>query len=359
MVKALLLLLLMATTAAAQLRPKPVFDPETKEGLLIQYIQQEKDPAAKLRYLEQFAGLYPSHPAVAWVYGQLQPTYFEGKELEQVMRIGALLVGFEPENLEAAKLSLQAAEAVKDPDRIIRWADLTWQIASKLAAQPGLDNATAKRTQAYAESCWYSVARQTTDPRARLVLLQALEQRNPLSPYLENLASEYFEAYRQLGDTEKALAMAQKTLWSDPNNVDMLMAIADHLFRTDNAREKVVAYSTKVIGILQKKPSDKSTSQLLGTAYYMAGISSSLLTNYLKADKMLRSALNYLRENQALEAAALYHLGVANYKLTGSGNLARSRDALQFMRRCAAIKSPFQAQAVKSAEAIKSEYNLQ
>ena len=47
-------------------RPKPVYDPETREGLLIQHIQQETDPSEKLHFMEQFVVQYPSNPMIAW-----------------------------------------------------------------------------------------------------------------------------------------------------------------------------------------------------------------------------------------------------------------------------------------------------
>jgi hypothetical protein len=54
----LTLLLLIAGCLTAQ-RAKPVYDPETKDGLLIQHIQQETDPAERLRFMEQFVVQYP------------------------------------------------------------------------------------------------------------------------------------------------------------------------------------------------------------------------------------------------------------------------------------------------------------
>jgi hypothetical protein len=112
---------LTAGLMAAQ-RAKPVFDPETKDGLLIQHIQQESDPKEKLRYLEQFAVQYPSQPAAAWVYDQLQPVYFAQKEWDLAMHIGTLRLAIEPENLEAAKIALRAAEAKLDPEQTAMWA---------------------------------------------------------------------------------------------------------------------------------------------------------------------------------------------------------------------------------------------
>ena len=82
--------------------------------------------------------------------------------------------------------------------------------------------------------------------------------------------------------------------------------------------------------------------------------------NYAKADTLLRSALPYLKENAAEEAATLYHLGMANYRLAESGgDRNRPVEALKFMRRCATMKSPYQQQAQKNVDGIKAEYNLQ
>ena len=100
--KTLACLLFAAAALMTAQRARPEYDPETKDGLLIQHIQQEQDTAEKLRYMEQFAAQYPSHPAIAWVYDQLQPAYLQAKEYDQAMRVGVLLLAIEPENLEVA-----------------------------------------------------------------------------------------------------------------------------------------------------------------------------------------------------------------------------------------------------------------
>jgi tetratricopeptide (TPR) repeat protein len=363
-----LVVVLTAGLMAAQ-RAKPVFDPETKDGLLIQHIQQESDAGAKLRYLEQFAAQYPSHPAAAWVYDQLQPMYFSLKEWDLAMHIGALRLAIEPENLEAAKIALRAAEAKQDPEQTAMWAGRAWHVAAAIAAKNGPTAADARTTQSYAEFCLFSAEQKTTDLHARLDLLQALDQGMPTNQYSLKLPAEYFGIYRQIGPEEKAVAMAERILQSDADNVDAIMFLAESHFHKDgqHEREKVISLTGKAIDVLEKRPRPESESeadwekkkpQLLGTAYYMGGVSSSFLTSYTKADVWLRAALPYLKD-QGMEAAALYHLGMANYRLADKGGgPMRSMDALRFMRRCALIRSPFQDLAAKNIETIKKEYNL-
>jgi len=360
--RAAILLLLTSGAVTAQ-RSKPAFDPETKEGLLIQYIQQEKDPGEKLGYMEQFAVQYPAHPAIAWVYDQLQPAYLQVKDYDQAMRIGALRLALEPDNLEAAKISLRAAEAKQSLEDLTKWADRTWQAAAKIAATPD-----AKQIQIYAEYCFYLAAKETTDLKARLRLLETLEERDPTSPYAANLPNDFLQIYRQMGNWDKALALAEKTLQSHPNNVDMLMAVAEYHSRKGDNREKVMGYTNRVIQVLADKarPAElsedewtKRKSQVLAAANYMGGVASSQRKQFERADAMLRAALPQLKENEEIEATALYHLGFANYKLAERGAENRAQDALKYMRLCGELKSAYQEQAIKNVGAIRAEYNLQ
>lgn len=368
--KTLACLLFAAAALMNAQRARPEYDPETKDGLLIQHIQQEQDTAEKLRYMEQFAAQYPSHPAIAWVYDQLQPAYLQAKEYDQAMRVGVLLLAIEPENLEVAMNGLRSAEAKQDREQTVKWSDRLWQVASGVAARGGAGAARAKQAQAYAESCAYAAATQTIDAKARLAILQSLERRNPATPYAKSLPADYFRVYLQMGDQAKTVEAAEKGLQSDPDNVDMLMALSDHHFHKDAARDRemVIAYTGRVIAAIDKaRPSGMSDEEwtrkrfkTLGMAYYMGGMSSSLNGSFGKADSLLRAALPYLKDNAAEEAAALYHLGMANYRLAETGSdRNRPVDALKFMRRCAAMKSPYQQQAQKNVDGIRSEYNLQ
>lgn len=365
----LILLLFTALILSAQ-RPTPAFDPDTKEGLLIEHIQQERDAHEKLRYMEQFAAQFPSHPAAAWVYDQLQPALFEANEYAAAMRIGTLRLAIEPDNLEAAKIALRSAQALGQPPEMSDWADKVWQLASAAIAKGGDGAAGANEMETYADFCAYTAAQHTADLKTRLAMLQQIERRNPSSEYLRNVSVEYFDIYHQLGDQENAAAMAQRALAKDPENVDMMLALADYQFSKGNPRLRpdVLHHALKAVEILQTKPRpdgwseqdwEKKKTRMLRLAYYLGGMSASQLNNFARADQMLRAALPLLRENQLQQAAALYYLGMANYRLAEAGNdRTRPVDAIKFLRLCAAIKGPLQEQAAKYVESIRSEYSL-
>jgi tetratricopeptide (TPR) repeat protein len=346
-------------------RPKPAYDPETKEGLLIQHIQQETDPAEQLHYLEQFAVQYPANPAIAWVYDHLQPAYIKLKAWDEAMRVGERRIALEPENLDAAKLSLKAAESKGNPDDIAKWADCTWKIANATALKGGTGAADAEQTKLYAESNLYTTAEQTVDPATRLGLLLALQERNPKSPFVENIPAECVALYKKLDQMDKGMALANQTLAADPDNVDILMAVSEYYFAHED-HQKVISHTVHLIEVLDKKTRpvsqseedwEKKKTQMLGSAYYMGGVSSSLYNQHGRADQMLRASLPFVAADATQEATVFYFLGLSNYKLADKDPM-RAQEAVKFWRRCALIKSNFQAQALKNIDATRSEFNL-
>jgi tetratricopeptide (TPR) repeat protein len=349
---------------AAQ-RPKPNYDPETKEGLLIEHIQQETDPSEKLHFMEQFVVQYPTNPSIAWVYDHLQPAYMKEKAWDEAMRIGEKLIALEPENLDAAKLSLKAAENKANADDIAKWADCTWRIASLVVTKGGRGAPDAEQTKLYAESSLYSSAEKIQDPAMRLGLLLSLQERNPKSPFAENVPAECIALYKTLNQMDKGLALAEQTLANDPDNADVLMALAEYYFARED-HPKVVAEALRAIEVLEKKPRpvsmseedwQKKKNQMLGSARYLGGIASSLSGQHGRADQMLRAAMPFVAGDATQEATVFYFLGLSNYKLADKEPI-RAQEAVKFWRRCALIKSNFQVQATKNIEATRSEFNL-
>jgi tetratricopeptide (TPR) repeat protein len=287
------------------------------------------------------------------------------KAWDEAMRIGEKRVDLEPQNLEAAKLSLMAAQNKANTEDIAKWADSTWKIASEIVSKGGTNAVDAERTKLYAESIFYNAAEQTADPAARIGLLFALQERSPKSPFAENVPAECFVLYKKLNQMDKALALANQTLSADPDNVDILMGVTEYYFARED-HPKVISNTIHMIEVLDKKPRPSSLSeeewqkkktQMLGTANYMGGVSSSLSGQNGRADQMLRAALPFVAGDASQEATVFYFLGLSNYKLADK-DPSRAQEAVKFWRRCATIKSNFQAQAMKNIDATRSEFNL-
>jgi tetratricopeptide (TPR) repeat protein len=365
----LLLALLLAAGALAQ-RHKPNINTETPEGQALQQIGQEADDAKKLAMLEKFTQDYAKSENLAWVYTQMQPLYTKAGQPDKALEIGDKLIALDPEDLETALATLKAAEAKKDPDQVKKWSDVTGPVAQKVIASPQPKDEDevedwkkrvdyAKQVNTYSEYSLYAMALQTADPRKKIALIEDLQQRNPQSQYLGQMQLVLFQAYLQAGDNDKAVAVAEKILATDQTNEAMLLVVADSALQKGKDPDKVVTYSTKLIDVMNTKAKPEGMSDadwenrkktFSGQAHYMIGKQYFNQKKYGPADKELRVALPLVETNAALKPEVLFMLGLSDYKLENV------MDGLKFLQQCAAIKSPYQAQAAKNVSVIKNQY---
>lgn len=376
--KTLILAAAMAATAgfATAQRHKLTINAETPEGQLLQQIGQESDAAKKLALLEKFAAEHPKHEGIAWVYAQMVTAYSKANQYDKALDAGEKLLAMDPADLEIAHESLKAAEAKKDPDVVIKWATKVSDAARKVAQTPKPSDEDAaeewktqvdfaKQLDVYTEYSIYALALQTADPRKKIQLIDALEQRNPQSQYLPQIANQRFLAYVQAGESEKAVALAEKILEKDQSNEEMLLAVADHYRAGKKEPDKVVALCTKALEVLGSKPKpegiaeadwERRKTQLSGRAHWMIGLVQAGRNNWTEADRALRASLPGIKDSPAMTAEALFYLGLANFRL-GEKECEKTRilDAYRFTQQSAAIRSPYQGAARTNLKAFQGK----
>jgi hypothetical protein len=91
----------------------------------------------------------------------------------------------------------------------------------------------------------------------------------------------------------------------------------------------------------------------------MSGTTLSGKSKFAEAYKRLRSALPLIKDNEQLYGSALFHLGLANYRLAQrSKNKAQIADAVTFSKQAAAVKGPLAAQAAKNVKVMQQEFGI-
>jgi tetratricopeptide (TPR) repeat protein len=137
----------------------------------------------------------------------------------------------------------------------------------------------------------------------------------------------------------------------------MLLVLTDDAAKKKDA-EKVHAYSAKLVEVMNSKPKPegvadadwtKRKNTILGLAYSMNGKQYFNEGKLAQADAELRKSLPLV--DGALKTEVLFYLGLANYKME------KVQDAYNFFKACAAVSSPFQAQANKNLTAIRAQYH--
>jgi hypothetical protein len=352
------LLIAFSLAAFAQRHKLDEIDAEKPEGKLLQQCMQENDAVKKAALMEQFVEQFPKLEQTPWVLEQLQSYYAKANQTDNVLATGGKLLALDPGDPEAALQNLKAAEAKKDLALIEKYSDMTSANARKDtgASQSKEEADYAKLVAAYADYALFSAAAEQTDPKVTIELGEKLAVRSPDSQYLPKMANLMFLAYRQAGATDKALALAEKTLATDASDPDMLLVVANSYLEQKKDPAKVHAYSTKVVEIMTPRSGDKTAPMVIGVAHYISGKQYMNDNQFSPADQELRKALPLVESNVQLKPEVLFLLGLANYKMA-SGNAERAQDSATFFRSCAGIKSPFQATAAANLKRIQTEYH--
>lgn len=241
------------------------------------------------------------------------------------------------DDLDDALQALKQAEPSKDPAKIKQLAAEAHAAAKKYMGPPPADADKetyearahyAKDVDTYSEYALYALA--VMEPRAAIDLINALEQQNPKSQYLER--------------------------------PDALLILADSALSRKQT-DRAVTYANRMIAAANGKPPadipaaewERTKTAALGRGYFIIGSVACDRNRYAEVDKNLRTALPLIKGNNAMLQPALFCLGVANYNLSNmTASKAKMIEAAKFSEQAAAIQGPLQDQAYKNSLAMKA-----
>ena len=373
------LALLLALGALGADRHKPDVDPESDDGILLQRIQQEPTLPRKLALLEKYVAEYPKTVSIAWVYEQLLPIYKEAMQWDRVITTADGLLAVDPNDLDSAHDGLKAAEALNNPELMIKYAELAWDLATRTLQTPKPADPEdvpdwtkqmdfARENLAYCEYTLAKMAAAQTDDLKRAELTLALQERNPHSQFLFLTKKPTVIELASLNPV-KALQLAEQGLVENPDNIDFLMTVADHDMNLEKNLPQTLNHALRILELVHGKPQpaditpsewEKKQVKFSGWANWIAGVIYGKQARYGLSDRHLRAALADIRENARLTAAAYFYLGYDNYALAGElADKGRAIEAVKFSKLCAEMDSPFRSLALKNLEALRNEYNVE
>ncbi|HEY1205623.1 MAG: hypothetical protein ABSH46_08320 [Bryobacteraceae bacterium] len=373
-----LAIVLSAPLALAQRHSLTAISPDAPEGRMLQQIQQELDTATQLSLLEQFAAQYPKNENIAWVYDQLIAAYAKAGQSDKVLETGQKLLAIDAGDVATAQQCLKAAEAKKDPELVLKWSVTASDAARKVlkSPQPAAEDEVeawkrdvdyARQVDIYTDYSLYAALLQSTDPKVRIELGEALQTRSPQSEYVPKLSQPLFLAYMQAGQSDKGIAFAEKCIGANQASEEMMLAVAQS-YMDKKLADKAIAASEQAIQSADAKQKPEGVAdadwqtwktQIKGRASWIAGVSYAAQSKWAVADKSLRAALPSVQGDKNMLAEALFFLGLANYRIAESGQTERAGDALRFSEQCAGIPGPYQVPARTNVRAIRAKYRQQ
>lgn len=271
--------------------------------------------------------------------------------------------------------NLKAAEQAKDYAQILKLATDSSRMARETIAQKAPTDSVdadahryrvefAKQVETYADYALFAAGLRAPDNARRMEFFETLEKQSPNSQYVPQLYSVYLNALAQSSKKAQVYPFAEKAIAKDPANEDLLLVLADGAM-TRKQWDRAATYGAKLASVMSghAKPDgmpagdwEKRRAMLEGRGYWIAGMSYATVNKYPQADKNLRAALPFIKEDMTMYTGALFQLGVSNYNLArATQNKTLMNDAIEFSRQCATFQSGYQDQASKNVWAMKQE----
>ena len=344
-------IVLLAQHCQAQNKPADA-EPDPIESSELDLMMRQASPEMKLVLLDRFWKDYQSAGMIHWAYDEVCKTFDASGQPAGALAAGEKLLARDPQDVEIAQKSLKIAEDQKDSALIEKWS----AIAARAAGSSESANARALRD--HLEYRAYSGILRIADTGKKREAIEQFLKSHKSSRYKTAAEDLYLQSWRESGDTQSTVAAAKRILELDDSNLSALAIVADSYLQGEKEPNKLAAYARKILAAMDKQPKQagltdaewsRKKAPLMGRAYWVIGSVAIQQDRYIDADKSLRAALPYLRDDSRLLSAALFYLGWADYQL---GNLS---DAIRFNRQCAQVKGPYQGQAAKSAEAFSAQ----
>jgi tetratricopeptide (TPR) repeat protein len=340
---------LLGQRCPAQTNPA---DAQNIEPVEMELMMRQADPDMKVLLLDRFGKDYQRAGMIHWAYDEVCKSFEASGQPIRALAAGEKLMMLDPRDVEIARKSLKIAEDQKDAALIEKWS----AIAARAAGSGDTGNAGALHD--HVEYLAYSGIARIADPGRKRAAIEEFLKSHKCSPYKTAVEDLYLQSWRESGDPQSTVAAAKRILEQDDSNLTALAIVADSYLQSEKEPNKLMAYARKILAVLDKQSKQEGLTDaewsrmkapLKGHAYWMIASVSMQQNRYSDADKSIRTALPYLKDDNQLLSTALFYLGWANYQL---GNLS---DAVRFNRQCALVKGPYQAQAARSVQVIGAQ----
>jgi tetratricopeptide (TPR) repeat protein len=334
-------------------------------------INAATDPAKKLALIDKFAAS-AGQSDMAIVADDLYVNYYIGaKNYDKAFEYGEKLFALDPDNLNNGVNMVHAAAEKGDTVKMFSYGQKVSDILKRYKAQPppqgksesswedekkrNLESAHDNIT--YVEQLLFNGAYQTQDPPKRAALLVQFAQMFPESPYADQAMGVAAASYQQAQNAPKMLETANGLLAKDPNNLGMLILVADYYSEKGEQLDKAEASAKKALSVLEtaKKPDgvtdeqwQQQTSLQKGLALSAVGQVNIERKNNAQAVDNFKTAAPLLKSDPGSYGRNQYRLGFALL------NLKKVPEAKAAFTEAASVNGPYKQPAQDKLKALSA-----
>jgi len=327
------------------------------------------DPAKKLQLIDEFSKAHPEDDMQIVVNEQYVNYYINAKLYDKAFEYGDKLFALDPDNFNNAVNMVRAANEKGDSDRLFTYGEKATSIIARYKDSPppaDIDTeswtrmkadrvAALKDTLDYIQQSLLSAAYNAKEPAKKADYLQRFARMYPDTPAGEQALTMAAASYQQAQQRGKMLDLANGVLAKDPNNIGMLLLLADDYSERGEQLDKAEAYAKKAASLTEtlKKPEAYTDDQWKTQTSVQKGLALSALGQINIEKKLNPQAIDYLtkaapllKENAVTYARNQYRLGFAYL------NLKKNAEAKSAFTEAASVDSPYKGPAQQKINEI-------
>ena len=357
----LLLLAMFAPACNAQLGKNIIIPAGSEVDREINAINAA-DPSQKLQLIDEFSKAHPDGDYQILADDQYVNYYINAKQYDKAFEYGDKLFTLDPDNFQNALNMVRAANDKGDAEKLFAYGEKATSIIQayqKSAPPAGTDADTWERAKAeklapqkenieYVRQSLVSAAYNTKEPAKRANYFERMAKMYDGTPGGTQALSMAAFAYQQAQDRPKMVAAANGVLAKDPDNIGMLLLLADDYSEKGEQLDKAETYAKKALSLADsaKKPETATDEQWKQETSVQKGLALSTLGQISIAKKLNTQAVDYLtkaapllKSNAVSFARNQYRLGFAYL------NLKKNPEAKQAFTDAASVDSPYKGPA--------------
>lgn len=327
------------------------------------------DASQKLALIDQFSQANPEGDLQIVADEQYVNYYLNAKQYDKVFEYGDKLFALDPDNYLNAINLVRAANEKGDPDKVLLYGEKANSIVRRYKDSPppaGMDAGSWDRTKAdkitsikddqdYVRQSLFNAAYAAKDPSKKADYFERIAKMYSGTPEGEQALTMAAASYQQAQNRTKMLEVANGALAKDPNDIGMLLLLADDYSEKGEQLDKAEAYAKKAASLTDtaKKPEGVSDEQWQQQVSMQKGLALSTLGQVSIEKKLntqavdnLTKAAPLLKSNPVAYARNQYRLGFAYL------NLKKNADAKQAFTEAASVDSPYKGPAQQKINEI-------
>jgi len=359
----------LAATVMAQIGKTVPVAAGTDEDKALTDIYAAPDGPEKVALVDKFMAAYGKGDFELLADQLYVQTYLAQKNYAKVLEYGDKILALDPNALQTATSMARAAAEMGDTPRLYAVGEKVSAIIVAYKAKPAPEGtpadqwASAKDTAltnaqddvSYVQYSMIQAAYKTQDGAARAALFQRYVAAFPDSPYTAAARDQIATAYQQAQNIPKMIESAQNALTADPNDVSMLILLADYWSDNNQQLDKAAAYAQKALDALQKatKPDNVTDDQWQQQVSLEKGIAYSSIGEVNVVKGRNPAAIDAFKQAKPLLKANNYYYGRNLYRLGFTlAKMQRLPEARVVLTEAVTVNSPFKAPAQETLNKI-------